>query len=518
MPFEYDSFVDAIQFRLGSTTIDELHGLLLSKEIQLVNQRKTTSDSSTFQAFNSYADILPLPPLNPNSQSSSAFTTQGRGMDHNYNRGYSNRGNFISSYHGNTNRSINTNHRGNFHYNRGGRQHFSSYTKKTPCQICHQFDHEASDRPHRMNPAYGGKPSPSAMVANPSSSTPSWIVDSGATSYMTNSYAALQNPKVYTGPEQVYIGDGKGLPITHSGFTTLTTSDSTFKLNKVLYVPALQHNLLSANQFLIDNKCSMHLYPTHFTVKDLSSGMMSFKGPVQHGFYPFHFSSSTPAQQHALIAFVKASKDVWHQILGHHSVKIIDKLAAQSCISVLSHSTKSFCSDYALGKCSRLPFTSTFCTTSKPLELVHTDVWGPSHVAYCQDFRYYVIFVDDFTRYCWFYPLKYKSDVMSTFMQYKSLVETSLCTKIIVLRSDSGGEYVNTQFSQFLATHGIQHQLTCPHTPEQNGCAECKHRHLIETTRTMLAASKLPHTYWVEAFHIAIYLINRMPTASRPSP
>ena len=90
-------------------------------------------------------------------------------------------------------------------------------------------------------------------------------------------------------------------------------------------------------------------------------------------------------------------------------------------------------------------------------------------------------------------------------MQYKSLVENVLCTKIIALRSDSGGEFMSTLFSTFLAKHGIHHQLSCPHTPEQNGCAERKHRHLVETARTLLAASKVPHLYWVEAFATASF-------------
>ncbi|KAM2169392.1 hypothetical protein ACFX1Q_038704 [Malus domestica] len=103
-------------------------------------------------------------------------------------------------------------------------------------------------------------------------------------------------------------------------------------------------------------------------------------------------------------------------------------------------------------------------------------------------------------------------------MEYKSLVENSLCTNIITLRSDSGREYLSNHFSQFLAAHGIHHQLTYPHTLEQNGCAERKHRHLVETARTLLTTSKVPHIYWVEAFTTAIYLINRLPTASRQSP
>ena len=134
---------------------------------------------------------------------------------------------------------------------------------------------------------------------------------------------------------------------------------------------------------------------------------------------------------------MKVSRDVWHQRLGHPFVKIINKLASQSCISILSHTNKSFHSDCAVQKCSRLSFVSANCTTSKPLELIHTEVWGPSPILSSQGFKYYVIFVDDYTRHCCFYPLKSKSDVLSTFMQYKSLVENSLCTKIIALRSDS---------------------------------------------------------------------------------
>ncbi|KAM2169393.1 hypothetical protein ACFX1Q_038705 [Malus domestica] len=318
LPSEYDSFVDVVQFRLGSTTIDELHGLLLSKEIQLATRKKSISEMSSFQALNTSAGILPLPASNPNSQafvahSPSTFSHQSRGMDRSHNRGHFNHGNYRSS---NNPRSF-TPRGNNQRYNHGGRNNFSSYTKKQPCQICHQFDHEACDCPHRLNLAYSGKSSPAAMVANASSSNPTWIVDSGATSHMTNSYATLQNPEAYTGPEQVYIGDGKGLPITHSGSTTLHTSTSAFKLNKVLYVPALKHNILSANQFLLDNHCSLHFYPSHFTVKDLSSGRMHFKGPVQQGFYPFHFSSSATGNHKALTATAKASKDVWHQRLGH---------------------------------------------------------------------------------------------------------------------------------------------------------------------------------------------------------
>ncbi|KAM2290050.1 hypothetical protein COP2_031634 [Malus domestica] len=139
LPPEYDSFVDAIQFRLGSTTIDELHGLLLSKKIQLTNRKKSSSDSSSFQALNTSVGILPLPASNTVSSTYVAqaptFNNQGRGPSH-HNRGNFNRGNskfFNNQRSNNYNRFNNTNQR----YNRGGQNTFSSYHKKNSCQICH---------------------------------------------------------------------------------------------------------------------------------------------------------------------------------------------------------------------------------------------------------------------------------------------------------------------------------------------------------------------------------------------
>lgn len=123
------------------------------------------------------------------------------------------------------------------------------------------------------------------MVASTQSTQPTWIVDSIASNHMTNSYNNLQNPEPYSGPKQVYIRDGKGLPILHSGSSTLLTLHHNFQLRNVLHVPDLKQNILSTNQFIVDNWCSMHLYLFHFAMKDISLGKMLFKGPIKDGFY-----------------------------------------------------------------------------------------------------------------------------------------------------------------------------------------------------------------------------------------
>lgn len=80
-----------------------------------------------------------------------------------------------------------------------------------------------------------------------------------------------------------------------------------------------------------------------------------------------------------------------------------------------------------------------------------------------------------------------------------------------MLRTDGGGEFSSKNLAEFLHLKGILHQRSCPHTLEQNGVVERKHRHLVETALTLLAQSALPKSLWVEAFHTALHLINRLP-------
>lgn len=72
-------------------------------------------------------------------------------------------------------------------------------------------------------------------------------------------------------------------------------------------------------------------------------------------------------------------------------------------------------------------------------------------------------------------------------------------TTIKVLQSDEGGEYISKVFQAYLVSNGIEHHKSCPHTPEQNGLAKRKHRHIVETVITLLQIVKLPFSFWFYA-------------------
>jgi transposase InsO family protein len=89
------------------------------------------------------------------------------------------------------------------------------------------------------------------------------------------------------------------------------------------------------------------------------------------------------------------------------------------------------------------------------------------------------------------YPIHNKSDVFQVFVQFKSLVENQFSSSIKQFQCDGGGEYMSNQFKKFLVTHGILHRVSCPHTPQQNGVAERKHRHIMVMGLSLLAQSHM---------------------------
>lgn len=94
------------------------------------------------------------------------------------------------------------------------------------------------------------------------------------------------------------------------------------------------------------------------------------------------------------------------------------------------------------------------------------------------------------------------------------MVENQFSTTIKTLRSNGGGEYIFKAVTSYLASHGIAHQISCPYTPQQNDLMERKHRHLKETTITLLSQASLPSQYWSFAIQTNVSLINLLPTAT----
>lgn len=114
-----------------------------------------------------------------------------------------------------------------------------------------------------------------------------------------------------------------------------------------------------------------------------------------------------------------------------------------------------------------------------PSVLVHSDVWTCPMVS-ISGMKYFVTFIDCFSRMTWVYLMKHKYEVLRCFQDFCALVKNQFNRHVQIIKIDNGTEHVNKEFSAFLSDHGILHQISCPDTPPQNGMAERKNRHILE--------------------------------------
>ncbi|GKC29982.1 ribonuclease H-like domain-containing protein [Tanacetum coccineum] len=125
------------------------------------------------------------------------------------------------------------------------------------------------------------------------------------------------------------------------------------------------------------------------------------------------------------------------------------------------------------------PFSLSDHVSKSLGDLVHLDLWGPYQVTSSEGFRYFLTVVDNFTRAVWVYLIKSKDEVPHLITIFCNLIENQFKRKIKVFRSDNRTEFVNQIVNSFYAEKGIIHQTSCAYTPQQNGIAERKHKHLL---------------------------------------
>ena len=97
-------------------------------------------------------------------------------------------------------------------------------------------------------------------------------------------------------------------------------------------------------------------------------------------------------------------------------------------------------------------------------------------------------------------------------MAFLNLVQTQFSCKVKLFQSDGGTKFVNDRVRTLFLNNGTHHRLSCPYTPQQNGRAERKHRHITETGLAMMFNAQVPAFLWTSAFSSASYIINRLPT------
>ena len=166
---------------------------------------------------------------------------------------------------------------------------------------------------------------------------------------------------------------------------------------------------------------------------------------------------------------VVADVDIWHKRIGHVNPQKLKSMQTQKIVTGLPEFKMSdmqkVCEACQFGKQSRHAFVKERNISGRLLDVIHSDVWGPTKTASLAGSSYYVTFIDDHTRKVWLYCMKAKSEVFQHFKHFKSLVEKETGMHIKCLRFDGGGEYFSNEFSRFLDEQGIKRKFTCRYTP-----------------------------------------------------
>lgn len=332
----------------------------------------------------------------------------------------------------------------------------------------------------------------------------SWYLDSCASAHITRDETKLRNLKACN--STVTGANGGQLTAKASG-----SVDLIFRVNNevveaeasdVLHISNSTVNLLSVSKIVSKGNKVCFNGKGGFVYD--KNGNLIAKAELENGIYCLSTVDSNETSYYA------ADQQVclWHRRLGHLNRKGMLQLAKVSRGMSGDIVSKDPCEFCVMGKHSRLPFKVSGKRSQGILDLVHTDLCGPMEVPSIGGSRYFLIFVDDCSRYTFVYFLREKSEVKDRFQEYKSLVEKQTGRVIKVLRSDNGREYVNGDMQKYLSSQGIVHQTTVRHSPQQNGVAERTNRTLVEKARTMLLDANLPKQYWAEATLTATYVTN----------
>ena len=207
-----------------------------------------------------------------------------------------------------------------------------------------------------------------------------------------------------------------------------------------------------------------------------------------------------------------ADADIWHRRMGHMNLCSME-LRCRKEGNGFEHTRPVSDNDIcALSKSRQQahPKKSTR-TTTRPMQLIYTDLVGPFTPPAKGGYRYVSKFTDDYSRMKEVYLLRNKSDTAETINQYNMTVAVPVGLRIETARCDRGGEYIGKEFKTLYVNAGINVEYTATNTPQQNGVSERDGQTLAQITRCLMKDGNFLPSLWGELIFTAVYLSNRLP-------
>ncbi|RFU25060.1 hypothetical protein B7463_g11276, partial [Scytalidium lignicola] len=339
-----------------------------------------------------------------------------------------------------------------------------------------------------------------------------WVIDSGASRHMTYSREAFSDYEPLETPIQVVTANGMEIQAVGTGNVPIKAALNGrvehVKLTGVLHVPELAGSLISVLQ-LQDRGLTVET-----TAGKARKLLIKLHGKVVGEALRIGRSytlKSTVQSEQAFVATVTDAGMLWHRRFGHLSSKSLARLHQATTGEERPVITlKEPCEACTMAKKVKVINRKGPERVTKPLERIHTDMWGPYRIPSRNGNTYMITFTDEYTRKVWVYFSQNRVAIHTIFPEFKAKVELETGYRIKAVRCDNAKEYVALG-NRISRITGIQFEYIVPYFHEQLGIPERLNRTLITLARTMLWSSQLPAMFWEDAVETACYVRNRTP-------
>ncbi|CAI7870145.1 unnamed protein product [Closterium sp. NIES-53] len=308
-------------------------------------------------------------------------------------------------------------------------------------------------------------------------------------------------------PVAVSLADPSGGPVLAHSSTVLPCPAAPSGLLSGIHLPSFSTNLRVT--YCTCSRTGRHL--ATFTRRPGSSlyTLTTESPPVAASSQFFAAASrSSPVSAPCSCRPLSYETLLWHHRLGHPSLPRLRCMASRTLVSGLPRSLPPLPPGPAPtyvplveGQQRAAPHSSTFPSTEAPLQTLHMDVWGPARVRGQGHEGYFLLVVDDYSRYTIVFPLHSKGEVTEV---------------LIDLIRDRCGEFSSDLLRAFCRAEGIRQTFTLPASPQQNGIAEPRIGMVMDVARTSMIYAAAPHFLWPFAVQYAAHQINLQPCVSLP--
>jgi transposase InsO family protein len=363
-----------------------------------------------------------------------------------------------------------------------------------------------------------------------------WLIDSGASVHLVNDVSILQNMTVFNEPRPLQLAtEGARGSIVASGSVCLLNQEGKpVWLHNVQCVPEASSNLLSVSAGIRDGLIFAVNDSGAYVRVEGADGWMC-RVQEEHGLYNLKgvypttvplvcqkcFKAITDDHLSPTLKHDCKLRQLWHERLGHPGKTVSERLTREQLCTGIPVSLipcakcDTHCDSCIRGKQSKPPFPDSSRRPTRILHRIHADTVGEVPTAGTGGERYFLTVVEEYSGYVDIIPVQQKSSIAHELINVIARWERQTDSKVQVVRTDRGTEFLNKTFHGYCAQNGIHTEMSAAYTPQQNGVAERANRTIKEKVRTLLLGVNADNSLWNEAAQTAAYLHNVTPVSGK---